>query len=115
MGTKEAPDKQFKRSSVWRVRRSFTLHVSRFMFLALRFSLFGLLVSVLSGNFAYSQDITVSADVTPKIISLNETATLRVMFACNSFRQSAAGEYCTAKVKGIAGVQCFLRRVIQPI
>ena len=83
MGTKEAPDKQFKRSSVWRVRRSFTLHVSRFMFLALRFSLFGLLVSVLSGNFAYSQDITVSADVTPKIISLNETATLRVTVSAN--------------------------------
>ena len=76
MGTKEVLDKAFKRSSVWRFRRSFTLHV-------LRFALFGLLVSVFFGNFAYSQDTTVSADVTPKIISLNETATLRVTISAN--------------------------------
>ena len=83
MGTKETLDKAFKRSSVWGFRRSSTLHVSGFTFHVLRFALFGLLVSVLSGNFAYSQDITVSADVTPKIISLNETATLRVTVSAN--------------------------------
>ena len=76
MGTKEASDKQFKRSSVWRVTRSFTLHV-------LRFTLFGFLVFVCFGNAADSQDITLSADVTPKIISLNETATLRVTISAN--------------------------------
>ena len=76
MGTKEVLDKAFERSSVWRVRRSFTLHV-------LRFTLFGFLVSVCFGNAAYSQNITVSADVTPKIIGINETATLRVTISAN--------------------------------
>lgn len=74
MGTRQAD---------WRFRCSFTLHVSRFTFHALRLALFGLLVSVLFGNAAYSQDITLSADVTPKIISLNETATLRVTVSAN--------------------------------
>ena len=83
MGTKEALDKQFKRSSVWRVQHSFTFYVSRFTFHALRFTLFGLLVSIFFSNTAYSQDITVSADITPKIISLNETATLRVKISAN--------------------------------
>ncbi len=73
MGTKEVLDKVFERSSVWRVRRSFTLHVLRFV----------LLVSVLYSNAAYSQNITVSADVTPKIIGINETATLRVTISAN--------------------------------
>ena len=73
MGTKEASDKQFKRSSVWRVKRSFTLHVLRFV----------LLVALFFSNAAYSQGITLSADVTPKVISLNETATLRVTVSAN--------------------------------
>ena len=73
MGTKEASDKQFKRSSVWRVTRSFTFHVLRFV----------LLVAFFFGNAAYSQGITLSADVTPKIISLNEMATLRVTISAN--------------------------------
>lgn len=75
MGTRTAPD--------WRFRRSFTLHVLRFTFHSLRFALFGFVVSVFFGNAAYSQDITVSADVTPKIISLNETATLRVTISAD--------------------------------
>ena len=75
MGTRKAPD--------WRFRRSFTLHVLRFTFHSLRFALFGLVVSLFFSNAAYSQDITVSADVTPKIISLNETATLRVTVSAN--------------------------------
>ena len=75
MGTRTAPD--------WRFRRSFMLHVLRFTFHSLRFALFGLLVSAFFGNAAHSQDITVSADVTPKIISLNETATLRVTISAN--------------------------------
>ena len=83
MGTKKASDKQFKRSSVWGVQHSFTHHVSRITFHASRFTLFGLLVSVLFGKPAYSQNITVAADVTPKIISLNETATLRVTVSAN--------------------------------
>ena len=76
MGTKGAPDKAFARSSVRRFRRSSMLY-------ALRFVLFGLLVSVLFRNVAYSENITVSAEVTPKIISLNETATLRVTISTN--------------------------------
>ena len=83
MGTKEASAKQFKRSSVWRVQHSFTFYISRFTFHSLRFALFGFMVSVFCGSIAYSQDITVSADVTPKIISLNETATLRVTAFAN--------------------------------
>ena len=75
MGTRKAPD--------WRFRRSFTLHVLRITFHSLRFALFGLVVSVFFSNAAYSQDITVSADVTPKIISPNETATLRVTISAN--------------------------------
>ena len=73
MGTKEVLDKAFKRSSVWRVRCSFTFHVLRFV----------LLVAFFFGNAAYSQGITLSADVTPKIISLNEMATLRVTISAN--------------------------------
>ncbi len=73
MGTKEVLDKAFERSSVWRIRRSFTLHVLRFV----------VLVALFFSNAAYSQGITVSADVTPKIISLNETATLRVTISAN--------------------------------
>ena len=65
------------------IQRSFTLHVLRFTFYALRFTLFGFVVFVFFGDVAYSQDITVSADVTPKIISLNETATLRVTISAN--------------------------------
>ena len=76
MGTREAQDKQFKRSSVWKTRHPFTLHV-------LHFVLFGFVGFAFFGNAAYSQDITVSADVTPKIISLNETATLRVTVSAN--------------------------------
>ena len=83
MGTKEASGKQFKRSSVWTVQHSLTFHISRFTFHPLHFALFGLLVFVLFGNPAYSQNITVAADVTPKIISLNETATLRVTVSAN--------------------------------
>ena len=75
MGTGKAPDGRF--------RRSFTLHVLRFTFHALRFVLFGFVVSVFFGDVAYSQNITVSAEVTPKIISLNETATLRVTVSAN--------------------------------
>ncbi len=75
MGTRKAPD--------WRFRRAFALHVSRFTFHFLRSTLFGLLVSVLFSNAAFSQNITLSADVTPKIISLNETATLRVTVSAN--------------------------------
>ena len=67
----------------WRFRRSFTLHVSRFTFHSLCFTLFELLASVLFGSTAYSQNITVAAEVTPKIISLNETATLRVTISAN--------------------------------
>ena len=75
MGTRKAPD--------WRFRRAFALHVSRFTFHFLRSTLFGLLVSVLFSNAAFSQNITLSAEVTPKIISLNETATLRVTVSAN--------------------------------
>ena len=52
-------------------------------FYVLRFALFGFLIFVLFSNAAYSQGITVSADVTPKIISLNETATLRVTISAD--------------------------------
>jgi hypothetical protein len=41
------------------------------------------LASVLCGSAAYGQNITVAAEVTPKIISLNETATLRVTVSAN--------------------------------
>ena len=75
MGTRKAPD--------WRFRRAFALHVSRFTSHFLRSTLFTFLVSILFSNAAYSQNITLSADVTPKIISLNETATLRVTVAAN--------------------------------
>lgn len=75
MGTRKAPD--------WRFRRAFALHVSRFTFHFLRSTLFAFLVSIPLNNAAYSQNITLSAAVTPKIISLNETATLRVTVAAN--------------------------------
>ena len=83
MGTREAQDKAFKRSGVWKLRRSSALHVSCYTFHPLRFVLFGLLSFILFGNVAYSQDITVSAEVTPKIINLNETATLRITIFAN--------------------------------
>ncbi len=76
METKGAPDKAFARSSVRQFRRLS-------MFYALRLVLFGLLVSVLFRNVAYSQNITLSAEATPKIISLNETVTLRVTISTN--------------------------------
>ena len=68
MGAREAQGKAFKHSSA--------LHV-------LRFVLFEFLFFILFGSVAYSQDITVSADVTPKTISLNETVTLRVTISAN--------------------------------
>ena len=83
MGTRKAQDKVLKRIVIWVFRHFSTFYVSRFTFHPLRFALFGCLVSVLFSNAAYSQDITVSADVTPKIISLNETATLRVTISAD--------------------------------
>ena len=76
MGTKEAQAKAFKCLGVRMFRHSSAVHASRFAFS-------GLLVFVLLGNVAYSQGITVSAGVTPKIISLSETATLRVTVSAN--------------------------------
>ena len=76
MGTRKVQDRVFKHASVRRFNPSSTLYT-------LRFTLFGLLASVLCGNAAYSQNITVEAEVTPKIISLNETATLRVTVSAN--------------------------------
>ena len=83
MGAREAQDKTFKRSGTRRSRYPSVFHVSHFTFYALRFTLFGLLFAAFFSNAAYSQNITVSADVTPKIISLNETATLRVTISAN--------------------------------
>ena len=83
MGTGKAQDKAFKHSGVRRLKYLSVFYVSRFTFYVLRFTLFGLLVASLFSNAAYSQDITVLADVTPKIISLNETATLRVTISAN--------------------------------
>ena len=83
MGIRKAQDKAFKRSGVRRFKYPSVFYVSRFTFYALRFALFGFMISVLFGNAAYSQDITVLADVTPKMISLNETATLRVTISAN--------------------------------
>lgn len=83
MRAREAQDKAFKSSSVRRPRHSSALHISGFTFHDLRFMLSGLLFFILFGSVAYSQDITVSAEVTPKIISLNETATLRVTVSAN--------------------------------
>ena len=83
MGTGKSQDKAFRRSGVRRFKYPSVFYVSRFTFYALRFTLFGFLISVSFGNAAYSQDITVSADVIPKIISLNETATLRVTISAN--------------------------------
>ena len=83
MRNREAQGKAFKRSGVWKLGRSSALHVSRFTFHVLCFVFFGFLFFILFGSVAYSQDIAVSADVTPQIISLNETATLRVMIAAN--------------------------------
>lgn len=83
MGTGKSQNKAFKHSGVRRFKYPSMFYVSRFTFYALRFTLFGFAVSVLFGNAAYSQDITISADVTPKIISLNETATLRVTVSAN--------------------------------
>ena len=76
MGTGKSQDKAFKRSGIRRFKYPP-------VFYALRFTLFGFLVSVCFGNAAYSQDITLLADVTPKIIGLNETATLRVTVSAN--------------------------------
>ncbi|MYE89016.1 protein BatD, partial [Candidatus Poribacteria bacterium] len=76
MRIRKAWDKVLKRIVI-RVFRYFST------FYVLRFALFGFLISVLFSNAAYSQDITVSADVTPKIISLNETATLRVTISAD--------------------------------
>ena len=76
MVTDKAQDKAFKRSRVRRFKYPST-------FYALRFTLFGFMASIFFGNAAYSQDITVSADVNPKIVSLNETATLRVTISAN--------------------------------
>ena len=59
MGTGKAQDKAFKRLGVRRFR-----YLS--VFYTLRFAFLGFVVSVFFGNVAYSQDITVSADVTPK-------------------------------------------------
>ena len=83
MGTEGAPDKVFARSSFRRFGPSSVLHILRFTFYASRLVFFGLLVSVFCHNVAYSQNITVSAEVTPNIISLNETATLRVTISTN--------------------------------
>ena len=83
MGTGKAQNKGFKHSRVQRCKYRSGFYVSRFTFYNLRFALFGLVVSVFFSNAAYSQDIAVSADVTPKIISLNETATLRVTVSAN--------------------------------
>ena len=83
MGTKRTQAKAFKRPEVRMLRYSSVFYVSRFAFYVLRFALFGFAVSVLFGNAAYSQDITVSVDITPKIIGLNETATLRVTVSAN--------------------------------
>ena len=76
MSAREAQSKAFKCSGVWIFRKASTFHISRF-------ALSCLLVSVLFGDVAYSQDIAVSADVTPKIINLNETATLRVTISAD--------------------------------
>ena len=76
MRTRKTWDKVLKRIVVRVFRHFSTFYVSRFTF-------FGLLVFAFFGNAAYSQDITVSADVTPKMISLNETATLRVTISAN--------------------------------
>ena len=83
MGTRETQGKAFKRSSVRGLKHSSALHVLCFTFRGLRFALSGLLFFILFSNVVYSQDITVSADITPKIISLNETATLRVTVSAN--------------------------------
>ena len=80
MRTRKAWDKVLKRIVIRVFRHFSTFYVSRFTF---RFALFGFLVAVLFSNAAYSQGITVSADVTPKIISLNETATLRVTISAD--------------------------------
>ena len=76
MGTGKVQDKAFKRSEVRRFKYPSVFYV-------LRLTLFGFVVSVFCGSVAHSQDITVSVDVTPKIISLNETATLRVTVSAN--------------------------------
>ena len=76
MGTGKAQDKAFRRSGGRRFKYPS-------VFYALRFALFGFVVFVFFGDAAYSQDITVSADITPKIISLNETATLRVTISAS--------------------------------
>lgn len=76
MGARGTQNKAFKRSGVRRLRYPSVFYISLFTF-------FGLLISAFFGNAAYSQGITVSADVTPKIISLNETATLRVTISAD--------------------------------
>ena len=83
MGIGKTQNKAFKRPEDRMFGYSSVFHVSRFTFHALHFVLFGFMISALFGNAAYSQDITVSADITPKIISLNETATLRVTVSAN--------------------------------
>lgn len=83
MGTRKAQNRAFKADVQGREPSSAPYDVSRFTLHALRSILFGLLVSILFSNAAYSQNITLSADITPKIISLNETATLRVTVSAN--------------------------------
>ena len=82
MGTRKAQNRAF-RADIQGREPSSAPYISRFTFRALRSTLFGLLVSILFINAAYSQNISLSADVTPKIISLNETATLRVTVSGN--------------------------------
>ena len=96
MGTREVQDKAFKHSDVWRLGHSSALYVSRFTFHVLRFSLFGLLFFILFVSVAYSQDITVSAAVTPTMISLNETATLRITISANQQLGNVAQPQLTA-------------------
>ena len=61
-----------------------TQYASRITHHVSRFTLPGLFVYALFAGVAYSQDITVSAGVTPKIINLNEMATLRVTLSGNT-------------------------------
>ncbi len=83
MWTRKAQGEAFKRLSVSEFRRSFTLHFLRFTFYAFRFVLSVFLIFAFFGGNAHGQGITVSAEVTPKIISVNETASLRVTISAN--------------------------------
>ena len=79
MGASKAQNKVFKRG----LRRLSVPHILRSAFHALGFVLSGLLFLIFCDNVVYSQDIAVSAEVTPKIIRLSETATLRVTISAN--------------------------------